>query len=160
MHPITSTRATAVKLKSSTFGSIGARWRPCWQNFQKVFLYFFDLLISSKTLAYLFADPTTNSHATAKTKNAIFQKGSAWISRTVYIYIYIYIYCSFCRGIIFECIYKYGSLRFIITDIWHGMLRLLTHATLYSMCGLVVPNVARKLKFDTHNSLTLPFPEF
>jgi len=25
----------------------------------------------------LFADPTTSSHATAKTKNAIFQKGSA-----------------------------------------------------------------------------------
>ena len=56
----------------------------------------------------------------------------------IFEYMYMYIYC-FCRGINFECIYKNGSLRIIITDIWHCMLHLHTHATLYSMRRLVVP---------------------
>ena len=53
-----------------------------------------------------------------------------------YIYVYICLY-SFCSGINFECIYKDGSLRIIITDIWHCMLHLHTYATLYSMLGCV-----------------------
>ena len=56
----------------------------------------------------------------------------------IHMYIFLNIY-SFCRGINFECIYKNGSLRIIITDIWHCMLHLHTHATLYSMRRLLVP---------------------
>ena len=55
----------------------------------------------------------------------------------IFEYMYMYIYC-FCRGINFECIYKNGSLRIIITDIWHCFYTY-THATLYSMRRLVVP---------------------
>ena len=57
----------------------------------------------------------------------------------VYLFAHRGFIISFCRGINFECIYKNGSLRIIITDIWHCMLHLHTHATLYSMRRLVVP---------------------
>ena len=44
-----------------------------------------------------------------------------------------------------ECIYKDECRIITITDIWHCMLHLHTHATLYSVCRLVVPSGNEKL---------------